>query len=427
VSARAAILAGLLLALGCVVAAPIAGRPCPCEEGYACCRGREGAERCVRQEDLAALACEGHVDGAAVATAVDAGTDDARAPAADAVSPDAPPDAAAPSGAPRCANGASGLQAIYYATDRFSGDTVERLEPALAFDSFSFLRGALPTEGHFTALFGGELLADASVRHGFMIVSSGAVRLWIGDQLVIDAWTAPCCAGGVAASVPLEAGKRYRVLVELYARGRATPLALYWKKGEAPSWSAVPTCALFPAPPPAPTTCPTTFADCVPAGTPACSIQIDNGVRGTYYATEDLSGPGQSQVESFLSSGWLAVNAPLETRSVRWETELVAPTRERYTLYLAARGRTRLLLDGQVLLQTPGTSPLVEEEVPVELVQSRHNRLVVEQTLGGERFFARLRWASPTLPRATIPACRFYLPSDGRVRHDGGAFDGGGP
>jgi hypothetical protein len=253
------------------------------------------------------------------------------------------------------------------------------------------------------------------------------VRVWIGGELIVDAWDFPCCEQGLAVRLPLESGRRYALQVEYFAANRRNELALYWRTSSTSWWSAIPPCALFERTA-APSACPASFGDCVPAGTPACTVQDVNGVRATYYATPDLTGPGQSVIETFLGTGWLATSAPVGSRSVRWESDLVAPTRERYTLSLAARAPARLALEERLLLETGKAPPLEEVEAAADLVPLRHHRLVIEQRIDEtSRFGLRLRWRSAQVPRATIPKCRFFLPP-APLPQDGGPSGGdGGP
>ncbi len=73
----------------------------------------------------------------------------------------------------------------------------------------------------------GELLADESGKYTIVTSSNDGIRVWIGDELVIDNWT----AHGVTINtndIVLEAGKRYPLKMEYFQLLGASVLKLAW-------------------------------------------------------------------------------------------------------------------------------------------------------------------------------------------------------
>jgi len=328
--------------------------------------------------------------------------------------PDAAPDAAppadvAPPAAARCRSGGGGVSAAYFAGDAFQGPPHRRTETLLAFDSFAFLHDHVAAPS-FTATFSGQLVPESTDFYGFRVVSDGgAVRLWIGGELAIDAWDRRCCREGLSAKVALQAGKRVDFLLELSTPNPGGRLFVYWRTSLMPGWTVIPPCALV-AKEASPSACPTSPGDCAPPGSAACTADATNGVRGTYFPSDNLSGPGQTRTESFASSGWRPMDVPADAHSVRWETDLIPSTTEPYTLYLAAAGGTRVDLNGHTVVAINDNPSEEVESLPIELVAHERHHLLVVQPLRSEGFWLRLRWKSASVPRATIPKCRFFLP-----------------
>jgi hypothetical protein len=426
------------------------GRPCPCAPGHLCC-ARTNA--CVRAENLARLCPEADAaapapdagseaprpDRDAAAERISDGPPDVATPGADAAGGDAGPDAASTSdgsaagrdlapdapGAPRCSNGGGGLHATYFAGDElFGGFSTPRSEPVLSYSTFSFLAREL-SYSKVNAVFTGDLEPESSDLHTFSVVSDGAVRMWIGDDLVLDAWDYPCCLGGLAVHKRLEAGRRYPVQLELFGIDQSINFSLSWATSQNPTLRPVPPCALFERTG-EPSKCPKTFGDCVPEGTPACTLSADNGIEANYFDTPDFMQPPRTQVDALISSGSPMLVPPVGAQSVRWRTDLVPPTSERYTLYLTSLGPTTVRLDGLPILATPLGPPKVETEVEVVLVQGHRHRLEVEHRWGGTSLWIKLRWKSATVPQGIIGKCRFFLPAASAGATDGGSADAAG-
>jgi hypothetical protein len=395
----------LVLLAGCVSPLSLEGHPCPCDEGHVCCMTTSGP-RCLRQEDVKKLSCQAPVSpDAAADAAADAGPPDARP--ADAAPADATPADLMPPAA-RCQNGGGGLRASYYAGDSFQGTPYRRSESVLVFDSFNFLEGHLPKQS-ITAVFSGDLVPESTDTYSFHLFTDGAARLWIGGELVFDTWIRSCCNNGLSARIALEGGKRTDFRLELLSNNPAGSLALFWRSYHNSGWSAIPPCALIEKEP-GPVSCPTAFGDCAPPGTPSCTVQPGNGVRASYFTAANYSGDGPVQTWDSISPGPQAPPVPAGAHSARWEFDLVAPTTERYTLYMTGRGGTRIENDAhQTVIAVMGDTE--EVEAPIDLVQGQRRRLVMYEPLDNVGAWPRLRWKSAQVPRSTIPKCRFFLPA----------------
>jgi regulation of enolase protein 1 (concanavalin A-like superfamily) len=110
----------------------------------------------------------------------------------------------------------TGLQATYF--DLETGNLVRRIDPMVDFD---WGMGS-PVEGIgpdlFSARWEGWIEAPADGVHALHVRSDDGARLWIDDQLVLDAWRDQG-AEERTVRVWFEQGKRYPMKLEFYERG----------------------------------------------------------------------------------------------------------------------------------------------------------------------------------------------------------------
>ena len=189
-------------------------------------------------------------------------------------------------------NTVAGLSATYYDNIDFTGKSVSRTDPNIAFD-WSANSGASPATGIATttwsARWTGTLTAPATGTYQFSTLSDDGVRAWIGSQEVVNSWT-DHHGFTDAGTVRLIKGTKYPIKVEYYQNGGSDQLTLYWKipgvaKVAIPSSalstsvaSSTPTPSAMPTPSPTPSTTPTPKP--TPTPTPvasgACGVSTAN-------------------------------------------------------------------------------------------------------------------------------------------------------
>jgi PA14 domain-containing protein len=111
----------------------------------------------------------------------------------------------------------------------FSGMNFEQLmftetDPFIDFDWASFSPGSLPTD-HFSVRWLASLQAPTSGNYTFRAATDDGVRLWVGDQLVIDRWHDAAVSEG---QIELSAGQSYPIKMEYFEDGGDARARLTW-------------------------------------------------------------------------------------------------------------------------------------------------------------------------------------------------------
>jgi len=117
-----------------------------------------------------------------------------------------------------------GLRGEY--SDSFGG-AGSRIDPTIAFDWDLTRPIAGVAVDSFRARWTGFIRPDFSEEYAFSTTSDEGVRLWIGDELVIDHWSPHATATNTGAKT-LEAGKWYDVRIEYFDASGNAEIELGW-------------------------------------------------------------------------------------------------------------------------------------------------------------------------------------------------------
>ncbi len=121
-----------------------------------------------------------------------------------------------------------GLTATYYDDVNFTKAVNETRDKQIDFS----WAGAPPVgcrANLFSVRWVGEISSDESGDHKFIVSYRKGVKIWIGDKLVIDQWKPPY-QNPVAASVHLDANKRYPIKIEYFEEQSWPGISLSWEK-----------------------------------------------------------------------------------------------------------------------------------------------------------------------------------------------------
>ena len=137
----------------------------------------------------------------------------------------------------------SGLAATYFQGAGFSGSSTRRIEPLINTPDLSTLPAGWQGAS-VTARYEGELIARFTENHTFTLNTNGGVRLWFGNDLVIDGWS-DSGSRALTFARPLVAGARYPLRLEFQRKSSAAiELRLQWS-GFSTGQQVIPRSQLF--------------------------------------------------------------------------------------------------------------------------------------------------------------------------------------
>ena len=159
----------------------------------------------------------------------------------------------------------NGLRADYFDDSNFTGTTSTRIDRQI---NFNWGSGA-PVSGFgadtFSARWTGEVQAQYSQTYTFYARADDGVRVWVNNQLLIDAWKDQGPTE-YSKTIALKAGTRYPIKVEYYENIGGAVMQLSWSSLST-SKQIVPATQLYAASIPNPT--PTPTASPTPKPTPS--------------------------------------------------------------------------------------------------------------------------------------------------------------
>lgn len=131
------------------------------------------------------------------------------------------------SGATALSPRVTGLRGAYF-TGAFATPVIERIDPNV---NFAWGLGAaadgMPAD-QFAVRWTGWLVPAVSGNHTFEVTADDMARLWIDDQLVIDAWSVSDSPRPVAGIAPLTTGRPAKVKLEYFDNLGVARIDLAW-------------------------------------------------------------------------------------------------------------------------------------------------------------------------------------------------------
>jgi hypothetical protein len=139
----------------------------------------------------------------------------------------------------------NGLSATYFKNTTLTGaPALTRLDPNV---DYSWGTSATPSSlvgtDNFSIRWTGKLLPVATGVHTFTVNANDGVRLWVGNQLLIDSWKNQAVTNQTG-TITLTAGTSYPIRLEYYDQKHPAAAHLYWSYPGAAK-VAIPTTRLF--------------------------------------------------------------------------------------------------------------------------------------------------------------------------------------
>lgn len=119
-----------------------------------------------------------------------------------------------------------GLKAEYFNGTNLSGPSSIRLDSMVQLQPSTILTPVGIASNQFSVRWTGQIEPRYSEAYVFDLDAAGGVRLWVNNELLIDAWAQ--YANTASRSIVLEAGKRYDIRLEYSSNTGGKKANLYW-------------------------------------------------------------------------------------------------------------------------------------------------------------------------------------------------------
>lgn len=306
----------------------------------------------------------------------------------------------------------AGLYAMYYDTANFGGTSVGRIDPTIDFDWGDGSPDSRIGADTFSARWKGEIRVPTTGFYTFATSTDDGVRLWIAGKKIIDAWTDQN-GGQQTGTVRLEAGEYYDLRMDYYENSGGALARLYWSSPTM-AQQVIPSEALTSPNPVAGAALPAQTEPVLPPDPPALT---QPGLFGVYYDTIDFSGPGTGRVDSTVNFDW-GSGRPMpsigaDTFSVRWTGTITAPTSGRYVLHTQSDDGVRLWIDGMRVIDNWTDHGTTDNSAGVDLIAGAPHDIRMDMYENGGGAVAKLLWATPESPTATVPVPSSALATPG--------------
>ena len=179
-------------------------------------------------------------------------------------------------GAPLFAAEGTGLTALYFSNQDFTGTMVKEIDPTINFNwgaNGPGLPGIGPTR--FSAVWFGSVKAQFNETYTFYTESDDGVALWVNGQLLVNNFTLHAVTEN-SGTITLVAGQSYEIVMKYFQYKGLAQAGLLWSSPSTPK-AVVPQNALYP----------TVAPDSLSITTPAASRTSPAWLEGTSSAAND--------------------------------------------------------------------------------------------------------------------------------------------
>lgn len=271
---------------------------------------------------------------------------------------------------PEPAGRGSGLLAEYYGNSNLTGLIITRVDPVLDFNWGAGPPLANAPSNRFSVRWLGKVQARRSGQHAFHVTADDGARLWIGGQLVVDAWGA-ALTGAVSRALSLVAGQYYDLLLEYQELDGNAAVSLAWTPPGSPR-EVIPQAQLYPA---------------------------DEGLRGSYHNGGSLNALAFTRIDDQIDFQWGDSSPdPLllpGTFSIRWTGRIRARQGGTYSFHTVSDDGVRLYVNNQLLIDDWTARPLVERTGNIVLAAGQTYNLTLDYFNNPGSASIALLWTPP--------------------------------
>ena len=280
--------------------------------------------------------------------------------------------------------------ATYTNATNFTGLKVTRVDPTINFNWGIGQPYTTVTQNMFSARWDGILVPTTNGTYTFDLQADDGARLYLTNQVIIDAWAAGSSTTNPLQSPPvtLIAGSNYPVRVEYYELTNSAMIHLRWQTPVSSSFVSIPSAnVLHP-----------TLAT--------------NRWAASYFNNTNLTGTAVStNLETAVFYDWGAGSPDpsigLDTFSIRWTGQVQPEHTEPYSFFVNSNDGVKLWVDGQLIIDRWTNATLVTTGT-VSLVGGVRYDIKYEYFENSNYASNTLYWWSPSQTKQVIPTERLY-------------------
>ena len=275
----------------------------------------------------------------------------------------------------------------------FSGTSVTRIDPQIdvIWGSLGSPNAAVNRD-NFSAVWEGRLVPSTTGSFLFDLQADDGARLYINNQLVIDAWPAGSSSANPiqSLSIPLDATTNYPIRVEYYELTNAAMIHLRWSAPNAGSFVSIPT------------------ANVLRPGT-----NLPNWAASYYNNTTFSGTPVYTNFETAVYYDWYSGSPDpaiaVTTYSARWTGQVLPEYSEPYTFVVRSDDGAKLWVNGQLILDDWRSKSVSDtNSVTINLQGGVRYDIKLEYFQNTGSAEAHLSWYSPSQPKQIVPMARLY-------------------
>ncbi|WP_375418697.1 PA14 domain-containing protein [uncultured Hymenobacter sp.] len=289
-----------------------------------------------------------------------------------------------------------GLTGVYYEGLNFDTLRHTRLDATIDFNWGTAPPAPDVSSNQFSVRWTGQILPLYTGEYTFYVNSDNGRRLWVNDELIINAWVNDWDRE-YAGKVRLTAGQKVNIRLEYFDDAGLASARLEWASAAQPR-QVVPRSQLF-------------------AQAPAESMLdagAGDGLTAAYYNGLSFETLQLTRIDPVIDFDWrLGSPAPgvsANQFSVRWTGQMLPRHSEEYTFHFNADDGRRLWINGQLIIDAWADSwPVVSSGPGTAWLQAGQKADIrVEYYENGGMAKARLEWSSASQDRELVPQSQLF-------------------
>jgi hypothetical protein len=294
----------------------------------------------------------------------------------------------------------TGLKAEYFDNQNFTNLRFTRTDANVNFNWFTEAPDAGMGRDTFSVRWTGDVEAQYTEAYTFYTTTDDGVRLWVNDQLIVDAYRDQA-ATEARGTINLEAGKKYSIRLDYYENAGDAVSRLSWSS-RSQAKQIIPTSQLYSntaSPPP-------------PPGSGA-----GDGLTAQYFDNINFTNSKLTRIDETVNFSWgggkPASEIGADTFSVRWTGQIQAQYDETYTFFTSTDDGVKLWVNDKLIVNAYRDQAETEARGTIALEAGKKYSIRMEYYENAGEAAAKLSWSSRSQAKQIIPKSQLF--SDAKI------------